>query len=661
MRRRAAAPSDPTGIHVMRITRNATLKQRVFGVIALLSVIPLACFALTYLAMERSSSAQRAMESAKSGAILLERINGGIYAVVMESRGIYMSADWKTAEPFAKNLTQDLVDLRKSIDSWKRIVIQAERSKVDQLDLGLEQFIQFRTELVRLAREVNTAAAREFGDNDKNRAVRSALNKQLSELTSAYLDHDRQAQEQVAGLEELKFGVLLGIAALGILVGALGALFVHRTVIMLVNRMRVVMMELAAGNLKVEFQGVERKDEIGDFARALASFKNAAVERLRLEAEAQTQREHAEAERRAVEAEREQTEFTRTTATSQQAKAMEALAVGLTKIAQGDLTARLSDGFTESYQQLKRDFNATIDRLHETLSALAASARDVTGAAGEISASTTNLSLRTEEQAASLEESSASLEQMSSTVRKNAENAQAANQSAAGARSVADRGGQVVAKAVEAMAQIEASSHRISDIIGVIDEIARQTNLLALNAAVESARAGDAGRGFAVVASEVRSLAQRSSQAANDIKSLITNSNEQVRTGVELVNRTGTALDEIVTSIKNVAALNAEIAAASIEQANGLDELNRALGKMDGITQQNSASVEENAAIAKTLEKQAKVMDEQVAFFKLATARGTEPAAANQTRAAAAQAAHARRREDGRLRAVAGRSSGVSN
>jgi methyl-accepting chemotaxis protein len=175
----------------------------------------------------------------------------------------------------------------------------------------------------------------------------------------------------------------------------------------------------------------------------------------------------------------------------------------------------------------------------------------------------------------------------------------------------------VVAKAVAAMAQIEASSGKISDIIGVIDEIARQTNLLALNAAVEAARAGDAGRGFAVVASEVRTLAQRSSQAAKDIKDLITNSNGQVRTGVDLVNKAGEALGEIVESIKEVAELVSDIAGASSQQSTGVEEVNKALTQMDEVTQQNSALVEENAATAKTLEHQAKNMDERVAFFRL--------------------------------------------
>jgi methyl-accepting chemotaxis protein len=219
------------------------------------------------------------------------------------------------------------------------------------------------------------------------------------------------------------------------------------------------------------------------------------------------------------------------------------------------------------------------------------------------------------------------MEQISATVKKNAENAQHATQSAASTRKVADRGGEIVAKAVDAMAKIEDSSRKISDIIGVIDEIARQTNLLALNAAVEAARAGEAGRGFAVVATEVRNLAQRSSQAAKDIKVLITNSNSQVTDGVELVNQAGVALTEIVESIKSVVAIVDDIASASMEQSTGIEQVNKALTQMDEVTQQNSALVEENAATAKTLEHQAKSMDEQVAFFQIGDASAGDEAA----------------------------------
>ncbi|MEA2945355.1 MAG: methyl-accepting chemotaxis protein [Alphaproteobacteria bacterium] len=288
-----------------------------------------------------------------------------------------------------------------------------------------------------------------------------------------------------------------------------------------------------------------------------------------------------------------------------------------------DLTQRIPlEGKSGDIAQLCEGVNGLLDTMVNVVADIKSAASEVSSAAAEISTSTTDLSQRTEEQAASLEETSASMEEISATVKKNAESAQQANQFASSTREVAGRGGEVVAKAVSAMSRIEESSRKISDIISVIDEIARQTNLLALNAAVEAARAGEAGRGFAVVASEVRSLAQRSSQAAKDIKDLITSSSSQVQEGVELVNKAGSSLTEIVDSIKKVAQIVADIAAASEEQSTGIDQVNTALTQMDEVTQQNSALVEENAATAKTLEQQSAAMNERVGAFKLMSSAG---------------------------------------
>ena len=456
------------------------------------------------------------------------------------------------------------------------------------------------------------------------------------------------------------------IGAFTLLMGGLIAFLIARSVSNPILALTGGMKELAAGNFGVVLPGLKRKDEVGNIARAVEAFKVKAAENAQREAEAKAEQDRqAEAERQAALAKMSD-EFQATVGGIVQAavagdfskrvaldgetglvlnvgtainslcdnvaKALNDLIEMLGALAEGNLSQRITAEYQGDFAELKNNANTAAERIGQIVGQIKQSAREVSDASAEISSSTTDLSQRTEEQAASLEETSASMEEIAATVRKNAENAQQANQSTAKARDVADRSGEVVAKAVSAMAQIEASSGKISDIIGVIDEIARQTNLLALNAAVEAARAGDAGRGFAVVASEVRTLAQRSSQAAKDIKDLITNSNGQVRSGVELVNKAGTALGEIVESIKEVADLVSDIAGASIEQSTGVEEVNRALNQMDTVTQQNSALVEENAATAKTLEHQAKNMDERVSFFRI------DAAAANAAGAAAEEA-----------------------
>jgi methyl-accepting chemotaxis protein len=461
--------------------------------------------------------------------------------------------------------------------------------------------------------------------------MRSITGAQWFATATKYIDalktaEDRLASDFIAAVREVATAARWGFwGMLALVVGLLAvtgvlSVMVAMSITRPIARLVATMRELAQGRNDIEVEGTERADEIGHMARAVLVFRDAAIEKIRLEGQTAEQRRQAEEERR-------RNAEAQAKAAAEQARVVDSLAQGLKSLADGDLTFRLTDGFTETYEQIKQDFNAAMARLQETIQAISTAAREVAGASAEISGGTTDLSQRTEEQAASLEQTSASMEQIASTVKKNAENAQQANAFAAGTREVAARGGAVVAEAVSAMARIEESSRRISDIISVIDEIARQTNLLALNAAVEAARAGEAGRGFAVVASEVRSLAQRSSQAAKDIKDLITNSSGQVQEGVELVNKAGASLAEIVESIRKVAGIVSDIAAASAEQSTGLDQVNIALTQMDEVTQQNSALVEQNAAAAKALEQQSQAMDEQVSSFRLGDVQSA-PAAA---------------------------------
>ena len=296
-------------------------------------------------------------------------------------------------------------------------------------------------------------------------------------------------------------------------------------------------------------------------------------------------------------------------------------------IAEGKLGHDVQVTRSDELGQLQGAFRAMDDRLGAIVAEVRHGAGSVSTAAQQISRGNDDLSQRTQEQASSLEETASSMEEMTSTVKQNAENASHANQLARGAREQAERGGEVVAQTVIAMRDINSSSKKISDIVSLIDEIAFQTNLLALNAAVEAARAGEQGRGFAVVATEVRNLAQRSANAAKEIKGLINDSADKVATGSALVDQSGKALAEIVESVKKVTDIVAEIAAASAEQSAGIDQVNHAVLQMDEMTQQNAALVEESAAAARAMHEQATELSRQVAFFQISGQAGDTAAA----------------------------------
>ncbi|TKB92001.1 MAG: PAS domain S-box protein [Nitrospira sp.] len=307
----------------------------------------------------------------------------------------------------------------------------------------------------------------------------------------------------------------------------------------------------------------------------------------------------------------------------------------LAALAANDLTKAMTGAYQGEFDQMKESLNTAVANITGTLTAVREAAESVTTGAEEITKGNEDLSQRTSEQASSLEETSSAMEEMTSTVKQNADNAKQANQLAIAARDVANKGGAITMKAVEAMGEINKSSKKIADIITVIDEIAFQTNLLALNAAVEAARAGEHGRGFAVVASEVRNLAQRSATAAKEIKGLINESIQRVTDGSELVNQSGKTLEEIVGSVKRVTDIIGEITAASQEQASGIDQVNKAIMEMDETTQQNAALVEEATSASQSMKEQARELMGQVSSFKLTTT-GQE----SQVRSSVAPALH---------------------
>jgi len=286
-------------------------------------------------------------------------------------------------------------------------------------------------------------------------------------------------------------------------------------------------------------------------------------------------------------------------------------------VANGDLRSEIAVEGNNETAQLLRALNNMQKGLRDVVSIVRQGCESVSSASDEIAKGNQDLSSRTENQATALEQTAASMEELGSTVRQNADNARTANQLAQGANSVADKGGEVVSRVVQTMHGISSSSNKIAEIIGVIDSIAFQTNILALNAAVEAARAGEQGRGFAVVASEVRSLAGRSSEAAKQIKNLISASVEQIQEGNELVSQAGTTMREVVTSVRRVTDIMGEISAASIEQSTGVSQVGEAVSQMDQATQQNAAMVEEIAAAAAGLNTQAYELVQAVAFFQL--------------------------------------------
>ncbi|MBB5536078.1 methyl-accepting chemotaxis protein [Rhizobium giardinii] len=452
-------------------------------------------------------------------------------------------------------------------------------------------------------------------------------------ITGINKDGAAKAGADNQALLEHSLNLIYILCAIALLAGAAATFYAITGIANPITRITGAMGKLAEGDTASAIPLLGRHDEIGAMAAAVEVFREAAINNGRLEGEARTTREHQEAERAAVqkrtEMEAEQLRF-----------ASDNLGAGLKRLAAGDLAFQLMDAFAPDFEPLRNDFNQSVRQLGTALSAIAESIATMDNGTREIASGAQDLAKRTEQQAAALEETAAALDQITANVGSSTKLTEEARTVATHANQSAAKSAEVVSHAEEAMRRIEESSQQISNIIGVIDEIAFQTNLLALNAGVEAARAGDAGKGFAVVAQEVRELAQRSAQAAKEIKGLIRNSSTEVESGVKLVRDTGDALNVISGFIGQVNSHMNAIAVSAKEQSTGLAEINTAVNSMDQSTQQNAAMVEESTAAASSLAEEAAKLRNLVAGFKL-DGMVTQPRAADRTNRPVASPARA--------------------
>ncbi|MCD1262381.1 HAMP domain-containing protein [Shinella sp. AETb1-6] len=467
------------------------------------------------------------------------------------------------------------------IDSATKMVAAAEKSPVD----AMRALPDFMTQFSALE-----SAMEHAGD-------------QIETVTASISDQSTQTANTINDMLKAILGLTL-ILSIALFV------FFRRSVTAPILQLSAGMVKIADGDTDVNCAGLGRKDEIGTMAAAVEVFRKAAIAKRQLEMEAARAREQAESDRIATQQKAE------ADAAERLRIATSGLAGGLKRLASGDLAFQLNEPFSPDFESLRHDFNASLSQLGGTLMAISQAISAIDGGTQEISSGANDLAHRTERQAASLEQTAAALDEITANVSNSSKRTEEARAAATEADHGAVRSVDVVRQAEEAMQRIESSSQQISNIIGVIDEIAFQTNLLALNAGVEAARAGEAGKGFAVVAQEVRELAQRSATAAKEIKALINTSSAEVGSGVRLVRETGVALNEIGERISGINQHMNAIATAAKEQSVGLVEVNKAVNTMDQTTQQNAAMVEQSTAASMNLAAEARKLRDLVGQFR---------------------------------------------
>nr|WP_259666121.1 HAMP domain-containing methyl-accepting chemotaxis protein [Rhizobium lentis] len=557
--------------------------------------------AITDKAAETAKTVERAKTSQRDG----QKLTTSAYVIQIVMAKLTLAP----TDANFQRLSQEITAVRKSLEM---LISNAG---------GVAQFDNLKKKLLPALDKMQTSAADlvriSLQREDEFRAAAADVDRMWAQLT-AFAEMQRQnAAEERADANSMS----LGTTILGAVIAILAGIGLTVTLKGPINQITSAMRRLADGRLETAIVGENRADEIGDMARALGVFKNNAIAKVEIEERSQIERTRAEEERHRNDEEKRAVE-------QQIDFAVTALAEGLGRLARGDISQTIATPFFGRLEQLRNDFNSSLLRLQETIDQIRTNTRMIEGNAGQMDISAGNLAKRTEQQAVALEEIAAAIEEITSTVRSSAACADDAREIITDTKKTADSSSEVVASAIEAMSKIEAASDEIVQIIGVIDDIAFQTNLLALNAGIEAARAGEAGKGFAVVAQEVRDLAQRSAEAGQRIKQLIGRSRAEITNGARIVRETSEVLVSISTKVVTASEQMDVIARSSREQYNALHEVNSSVNRMDQMTQQNAAMVEETSAATKELADETRTLLQLIDQFQLDEADARRIAAA---------------------------------
>jgi methyl-accepting chemotaxis protein len=531
------------------------------------------------------------------------RMHQRAYEIAVETN----AETWPTLQ---KAFLQEVDDLRHALAELRPLMDEIDMTMFGPIQTALERYVQLEAKAYDLRIANNSVEVKNLlrGEMSEKFAI---LDERFDKLIDKRRNDMDEAGKDIRDTADKSSWETAGVAIAGLgLTIAISIYIVVSGIARPLSRLTTDMGRLAENDLSVPIEGADRADDIGRMAKLVIIFKGNGLRLRDAEAERERQRQAAEQERVAGETAKAEIE-------RQQKFVVTKLAEGLEFLAKGNLTGRLNKEFPGQYEKLRADFNGTVDSLQSTLASIDRTTTVIRVGTDQIAAASDDFSRRTEQQAASLQQTASALNLVTTAVNQMAANAGQAAQVATATRTAAESSGSVVNQAVDAMDKIRGSSDRIGNIIGVIDEIAFQTNLLALNAGVEAARAGDAGKGFAVVASEVRALAQRSADAAKEIKALISASTAQVDGGVVLVGQTGTALHDILTKVAEMDLLVRQISVSAKEQAAGLTEINTAVGQMDQTVQQNAAMIEESNAAAQSLKNEAQNLRAMVDSFDI--------------------------------------------